>query len=477
VTISLMLCSVLIGTVLALAAMLLHSQERAANRPVRWIWMAMIVSTVVLTVVVALRGNRATETLAALPSGLGDSRLLSVPHVQQGGASRVVRALRAAAALPSAAVTATLAHAAGMLSRVPPSVQRGAAVAWCAASVLCIGLLLGVYRRVRRAASGWPSERMLDMKVRVSPDAGPAVIGLRPMEIVVPAWILARPDQEQRLVLQHEQEHIHARDPLLLVTACVAVALMPWNPLLWLGLSRLRLAVEIDCDRRVLRGGTTPNRYARLLLDLSGHPSQLATSLPALSYSASHLERRLLAMTARPARYPLPRRLAGGAVAGLLVLAACESRMPTSADVENMDARKAVVTAGALPGLDTAHATYMVDGREVARSVAEGIVSGRIASIEVVKGEARSSQIRLRTVTGGVDTAASPRGSATRLRSKSSFDGLYFLDGKQVSDTVANSLDPNRIESIEVVKGAAASMRYSDPRAAHGVIVIRTKTP
>lgn len=238
-------------------------------------------------------------------------------------------------------------------------------------------------------------------------------------------------------------------------------------------------------------------------------------------------------MTARPSRYLLPRRLAGGAVAGLLVLAACESRMPTSAEVENMDARKAVATASALPGIDTARASYIVDDMVVSKAEAEGYAAASIASIEVVKGKGRASQIRLRTVAGGRDTmtleasriridsmvtgtgddvtsapartAIAPlmqkRGDSgsdmspvaegmslarTRVRgspsvqmqgSKRGFDGIFIIDGKQVSDTVANSLNPNRIESIEVVKGAAASTRYSDPRAINGVIVITTKNP
>ena len=532
-TVTLMLCSMLIGTVLAVAALVLHSQERAANRPVRWIWMTMILATVVLTAVVATRGTADSPKVAGITLPLADSLLVSAPLPDDSRLAMLGEWIRGTLALPSAAVAATLESAAGLVSRVPAGVQQGVALAWGGATLLCIALLLAVHRRVRRSADGWRVAQLLGLDVRVSHDAGPAVIGLRPMEIVVPSWILSRSDVEQRLVLQHEQEHIRARDPLLLLSACVAVALMPWNPALWFALSRLRLAVELDCDRRVLRAGTTPNHYARLLLDLSEHPSRLASSLPALSYSASHLERRLLAMTARPSRYLLPRRLAGGAVAGLLVLAACESRMPTSAEVENMDARKAVATASALPGIDTARASYIVDDMVVSKAEAEGYAAASIASIEVVKGKNRASQIRLRTVAGGRDTmtleasriridsmatgtgddvryapsrvavaplmrtvrdsgsfkspvsegmslarARVPGGTSVRMQaSKRAFDGIFIIDGKQVSDTVANSLDPNRIESIEVVKGAAASTRYSDPRAINGVIVITTKNP
>ena len=37
------------------------------------------------------------------------------------------------------------------------------------------------------------------------------------------------------------------------------------------------------------------------------------------------------------------------------------------------------------------------------------------------------------------------------------------------------SLGPTQIESVEVLKGAAAAQEYADPAAAKGVIVIKTK--
>src|SRR5690606_6470707 len=145
-----------------------------------------------------------------------------------------------------------------------------------------------------------------------SPDAGPAVVGFYPMQVVVPEWICSRPAREQQLVLAHEREHVLARDPLVLLGACVAVSIMPWNPALWFALSRLRLAIEIDCDRRVLQQGASAVTYGSLLLELSAFPSSLGSTVPALSYHRSHLERRLIAMTSR-IRIPIYQRVAATA--------------------------------------------------------------------------------------------------------------------------------------------------------------------
>ena len=49
-----------------------------------------------------------------------------------------------------------------------------------------------------------------------------------------------------------------------------------------------------------------------------------------------------------------------------------------------------------------------------------------------------------------------------------------IVDGEMVKGDLKN-IDPQTIESIEVVKGAAASKAYG-PRAEHGVIRITTKS-
>ena len=52
-------------------------------------------------------------------------------------------------------------------------------------------------------------------------------------------------------------------------------------------------------------------------------------------------------------------------------------------------------------------------------------------------------------------------------------DALVLLDGK-ISNTDPNSIDPNQIESVNVLKGQAASDAYG--RAGkNGVIIIKTK--
>lgn len=490
---SLMLCSLFVSAVIMLAATVLHAQERAANRPVRWIWSAAIALAVVLTAALPLRNaervdaTRFTARAGVLQPSEATPRAMD-PFTRVSLAVRDV----------VDATSASLGQIVRAANDVSPTLQRTALALWAAATIGAVLLLLSVYRRIHRKADSWQREELHGATVRVSENAGPAVVGIRPMEVVVPAWILARPEAEQRLVLSHEHEHIRARDPLLLLGACTAVALMPWNPLLWYALSRLRLAVEIDCDRRVLQRGIAPLAYGRLLLDLSQHPSSLAGSLPALAYSTSHLERRLLAMTSRPARFIVARRVSGGIIAAAALLAACESKLPTSAEIENMDAASAVQKVAVLPGIDTTRTVYVLDGKTVSGDEARTISGSRLASIAVLKKDGSTSEIRMRTRSAdssivinemspvrqaeGIakfrvrsDSAALLPTRQSTVRSKSGFSGLFVIDGTLVSSEAANSLQPDRISSVEVIKGAAATKLYSDPRAVNGVILITTK--
>ncbi len=105
-----------------------------------------------------------------------------------------------------------------------------------------------------------------------------------------------------------------------------AVVAFPWNPALWWQLRSLRRAVELDCDRRVLRAGTPAVPYGRLLLRVGSRlPAKPPTLLPALASTRSELEDRLEALRPRPRRRAVPRLLAASLLGVPLVVLACES--------------------------------------------------------------------------------------------------------------------------------------------------------
>ena len=152
----------------------------------------------------------------------------------------------------------------------------------------------------RRGAS-WRQMDLDGMRVHIAGDVGPAVVGLHDMAIVLPEWTLDADPAMRALILRHEAEHREARDPYLLLIAALLTALIPWNIPLWFQARRLRLAIEVDCDQRVLATHPSWREYARLLLMIAQRRSLTSHRLaPALLETPSNLERRITAMRTAP---------------------------------------------------------------------------------------------------------------------------------------------------------------------------------
>ena len=200
---------------------------------------------------------------------------------------------------------------------------------WVASSVATLLVLVASYRRHRRLVRTAGVAVLAGSEVRVTETIGPAVIGVRRPAIIVPRWLLARSEQEQRLVIAHEREHIVTNDPTLLLIAAAMVVLMPWNPALWWSFSRLRLATELDCDARVLLAGAPPLAYGNLLLDLTDLLAPTRAGVPAFGARPSQLEQRLLAMTTRTvsSRRRLTMMVAAAVLASGTGLAACSAKV------------------------------------------------------------------------------------------------------------------------------------------------------
>jgi beta-lactamase regulating signal transducer with metallopeptidase domain len=214
------------------------------------------------------------------------------------------------------------------------------------ASAIALSLLLVGWALLALRSRHWPTASLDGVTVRRAPATGPAVVGFVRPQIVVPDWAFTLPDSQRRMLLAHEQSHIAARDPLILLGAGLIVAAMPWNPLLWFALSRLRGAIEIDCDRRVLATGETVDGYARCLVDsvtlASGGP---VPAIGSLSLSTSHLERRV-ALMLRTERPMLVVSIAA-ALAGVALVTSAVTATPPVPEV--MSWRKAAQMIDAQP--------------------------------------------------------------------------------------------------------------------------------
>lgn len=141
--------------------------------------------------------------------------------------------------------------------------------------------------------------------VIITESLGPATVGVLRSRVVLPRWVLALPEEQRQYIVRHEEEHRRSHDSTLLFLASLTVILFPWHAALWWQLRRLSLAVEMDCDRRVVSSLGDPRAYGSLLLAVAQASNRGPRLQPALLGATGMLERRLSVLLA-----PAPLRVA-----------------------------------------------------------------------------------------------------------------------------------------------------------------------
>jgi hypothetical protein len=415
-TLSLMLYGITLGILLAGAAHFLDLGLRSLRWPARWVWAAAM----------------AGVTLLPLAS-------LLFP----GSPGKVATS---GAVVPLDALYELWGGVEGPLSKTVSLLQGPGDLlflGWASASLLVLLLFGGTVLRLHRKSRAWARHRTGGEDVLISDGLGPAVLGLLNPQIVLPPWALSLGADELGMVLLHEAEHRRARDPALLAGGILLVALAPWNPTLWWGLRRLRLAVEADCDGRVLGRGVSRKSYGRLLLGVASGSNGFFPLAPALVEGRStFLERRLRMM-----RNHVGRRRVGGAVAGVMVgglflALACETPTPPQAGVNAED-----------PGV----LVELADGSKATE-----------ADLKLLKENSAPSRAEIGAA--GSLTLRPIREDDTQGEPLIYVDGVLVDGGKEA----LAALNPDQIERIEVIKGAAAEAVFG-AEAAGGVIQIFLK--
>jgi TonB family protein len=292
-----------ISLVLCVAALAAERGLYLYGRPLRWVWAA------------ALSGSIGVPLAATLlPAWRGLPNLPLQP------------------ALHTAIEGITL--AAGSLSVAEPArttligFDGALVILWLLASLALAVFFVRSSVRLRSESRGWSRKRVGARTVLVSRDRGPAVTGFFRSAIVLPSWVLELEEEVGRIILLHEEEHLRAGDQRLLGLGLVSLVLWPWNLPLWWQVRRLRLAIELDCDGRVLRRGAHPRYYGDLLLEVGRRASGISLLPTTFSEGKTFLERRVNNMTRGTPKHRLWKATAAAALAAGLLAIACETPTP-----------------------------------------------------------------------------------------------------------------------------------------------------
>jgi bla regulator protein BlaR1 len=125
------------------------------------------------------------------------------------------------------------------------------------------------------------------------------------------------------------------------------------------------------------------------------------------------------------------------------------------------------------PGTKLPAASFvLVDGREVSADNLHLLAPESIANVEVLKGAAAAAYYGERARDGVIivnTKNAPPHDAAVDADAP-----LYIIDGLQVTAGDGKQLLPVSIDSVEIIKGTAATRLYGE-QARNGVIVIVTK--
>jgi len=195
--------------------------------------------------------------------------------------------------------------------------------AWLCLSVFLLCLLVASGAHLLWRKKKWKKSTLLNTPILITDDVGPAVVGLINPHIVIPLWVLDLPSAQQQAILDHEQSHLDAGDPRLLTIAICLLVFMPWNIPLWWQFHRLRGAIEVDCDARVLNKGQSVTNYGETLLAVAQRQSRYIGAVAGMSESQSFLEKRIKIMITRPAKWWRLSAIAFGlASIGLVAVAA-----------------------------------------------------------------------------------------------------------------------------------------------------------
>ena len=416
-----MIYAVSVSAVLSLAALIAEHSARQRRSASRWLWLLAIVASLAIP---------AVTTLVSI----------DIPAELRPSVPKDVIALYEITSMHLSPAVWVENH--GSSSVAFRHVQLHAEHAWYGVSLLMILALLASTTHLQWQKRQWATASVSDVSVYISTDAGPAVVGLLRPRIVLPVWLLDSPPEQQAAVMAHENSHIDAHDPIVLTIALCLIAFMPWNLPLWWQLRRLRCAVEVDCDARVLEAGHKFSIYGETLIAVGERQSRYIGSVAGMSESGSFLERRLKLMLRKPAKRKLLVAVFLGCMSITLVTLAAQVSPPNMNNASNEHTQVPI----AAEVLDRYVGTYKASETTVLKFRREGdhLMSQRTGQGWIGKYPMSNTKFFAKVVEATDTFVVDDSGHVTAL--------IHYQNGREATYPRIDAAEGERIEAILAAK-------------------------
>ncbi len=292
--------------------------------------------------------------------------------------------------------------------------------------------------------------------------------------------VISRIDMEESgtEILTHERAHIEAWHSLDMWLAGVCVVLHWFNPAAWLLKQELQNVHEFEADESVIRHGVDARHYQMLLIK-KAVGTQRFTSM-ANSFNHSKLKKRITMMLKQKSNpwarlkylYVLP--LAAVAVVAF-------ARPEISRSLEKISAVNVPEFLPVVEADPVMEAVPVIDAAPIAKAkpvpaLDAGPQENRPVSVNTVSASAIPRQAQEQAVPQDTVRVVGYGDMPTNVVVADSLAPrpLFIIDGVEMPDFDANTLDPSTISSISVLKDMKSIELYGK-KGEHGVILVTTK--
>lgn len=284
---------------------------------------------------------------------------------------------------------------------------------------------------------------------------------------------------ELAAIILHEKVHETRTHSVDILLSEFLKILLWFNPFSWLFCRAIKENIEFEVDRVLLHQGIDCKQYQYSLLQLSVIKNQNPITT---HFNLSNLKSRIIMMNKnQSSKYGLA---AYALVIPLILVCMVLSYAFAQEKPAKVDASRKVIIIKQKVDDVPDKALIILDGKIIDKAKMDAVDPHDIYSVNVLKGKNATSIYGKKGKNGVVLITSKNEGSDNKsvitfrkydsTGMKSYIKPLYVLDGVQMDDFDIKNLDPDRIESISVLKNNSATILYGD-KGKQGVIIISTK--